>query len=174
MKRVLKPKFDEEDLGVNPFTQSFKIVTRAITIKSQFKVVKDRIKVPVELDMEYEPSCKIYTAPSKRLWLFKQKPRSQSLMLWIIYAIDYSKDYIWINKKRYMEESGTSLNTTKAAIEDLIKAGVITKTIIKDVYWINPKFFFKGDRVKKYPNNTIDYDLLSKDRKEELRENLDL
>ena len=49
-----------------------------------------------------------------------------------------------------MEECNVSINTTEEAIKELIKASIIIPTVVKGVYWINPRFFFKGSRIEKY------------------------
>ena len=76
--------------------------------------------------------------------------RARDLFLWITYELDSGKDFLWINKVRYMKECTVSLNTYKESILDLTTAGVITPTVYHDTYWINPLFFFNGDRIKKY------------------------
>ena len=54
-----------------------------------------------------------------------------------------------------MVEADVSLNTYKAAIEELIIKKLITPTmyVAANYYWINLVFFFNGNRVAKYPNN---------------------
>jgi hypothetical protein len=70
-----------------------------------------------------------------------------------MFEIDAGEDYLWINRERCLTENDISLNTYKKAIDELIKNGLITYTTVKDIYWINPNFFFHGDRVRKYKDN---------------------
>jgi hypothetical protein len=57
------------------------------------------------------------------------------------------------------ENKISSLNTYKDAIKELIKYGFVNSTTVQDVYWINPEFFFKGDRLKKYSSNVKKEDI---------------
>ena len=68
-------------------------------------------------------------------------------------GMDPGKDNIFINYERYCNEFNVAYNTCTEAVTDLIKAGLITPTLIKRVYWINPLFLFTGNRIKKYPDS---------------------
>jgi hypothetical protein len=41
----------------------------------------------------------------------------------------------------------------KKALEELVRYALLAQTVIQGVYWFNPDFFFRGDRLKKYPKN---------------------
>ncbi len=55
------------------------------------------------------------------------------------------------------EANITSINTYKKGLNDLIRYGVVSQTTIKDTFWINPEFFFKGSRTGKYPDKILKY-----------------
>ena len=68
-----------------------------------------------------------------------------------IYVLAPGKDYIYLNKKLYMQESGiSSINTIKTALSGLIDNKIIALSPVKDYYYINPLYFYSGSRVKKY------------------------
>lgn len=95
---------------------------------------------------------KIYTCSKNRKHIMKLSTRAKELYLWLIYELEKNEDYVWINVDRYMEECDISSTTTyQNTIKDLQKFGVICPTVVKDVYWINPLFFFNGSRIEKYP-----------------------
>lgn len=172
MTRFLKKKITAEDLGLNPFVQPLQFEVKWKTLSGQFKKMKEGILVPNEILMEREPTCKVYTSAAHRKHVMeKLKPTAAKLYLWLIYDIDYALDYHQINKKRCMEEVGISLNTYKAAVIELKKAAIITETVEKDIYWINPSFFFKGDRIKKYPECAYVANEVTRDMVEEKLDN---
>ena len=45
----------------------------------------------------------------------------------------------------------------RAAIEELVNNLVLAPSLVKNVYWINPRLFFSGNRMKKYPNYITKY-----------------
>ena len=81
---------------------------------------------------------------------------AKSLYIHILYELEYGCDYIEINVKRYMKENNiSSINTYKDAVKQLSRYLIIYPSVIKGVYWINPKLFFAGSRVNKYPKNVV-------------------
>lgn len=149
-----KPEIIESQLGVNPFTNTLQILVDEVHFKGQYKQLESGEYESTIADVEKTEMCKLYCSPDRRKIYSKLSPRCCQMMLWIMNEVDYGKDYLWINVDRYMKEHDvTSMNTYRAAIDELIRYGQVTPTRIKDVYWINPDFIFKGDRIKKYPKN---------------------
>lgn len=169
---LLNKKPEEIPTGKNPFVDY--IVTTLVSSIKTYTVDEDGVLLPASYKLDSEPSVKIFTSSAKRKWLFSMSNKALSLYLWIIYKIEHGEDFLWINFKSYMEESGNSLNTVKAAIKELQEKGVVQYTGISNTFWINPKFMFRGNRVKKYESNTVEYSNLSKEDRKELRENLSL
>lgn len=153
MNKVRKPIFQEEDLGVNPFLTNLNIPTVTRKLINTF-IVNDGNQEQADLELEYTSYTKLFCSADRRYKTNQLSPRAKELLLWMMYQIKNADDYIWINKKLYMEENNiTSINTYKEAIKDLITKGFLVLTIKTDVFWINPDMFFKGDRIRKYPNN---------------------
>jgi hypothetical protein len=154
-KRQLKPDISEDKMGLNPFIDTLEIPVVRRGISNQLKRIDNKL-IPAEFDHELTSHAKLFCDPDKRYLNNSLSLRAKELLLWVMFQTTSSKDYIWINKTMYMEENNvTSINTYKEALADLIKKKYLGITLIKDVYWINPKYFFKGDRVKKYPNNVL-------------------
>lgn len=153
--RNLKPKFEEKDLGENVFKDSFVIPVNERQFDKQYTLDKDgETLIPVIQDVEATPITKVFVTPERRKIVNFLSPKAKSFFLWLMYELDAGKDYTWINKDRYMKELEiTSVNTIKDAIKELHRYALISPTVIKDVYWINPDFFFRGDRIRKYPKN---------------------
>lgn len=155
MQKYTKPNTDKLDKIPNPLANTLQIKVSILKDPHTFKVDGDAL-IQSSYTVEADPHCRFYTNPEKRLLMNAISPQSKELFLWIIYTIEKSKDYIWINKERYMEELDiSSINTYKKSIDELTRYGVIHITTIKDTYWINPEFFFKGSRIDKYPNKII-------------------
>lgn len=153
MQKYKKPTFTYAQLGTNPC--SFTVPVNELAFKDQYKREPDGTLLPLTLPVEATPYTKVYVSSDRRLIIAKLSPAAKELYLWIMFEVDSGKDALWINKDRYMIENSTSLNTYKKALTELLRYALIVKTIIKDVYWINPDFFFRGDRIAKYPNKIV-------------------
>lgn len=161
----IKPDINEAKLGVNPFTYSkeFVIKIREIEIEQEFVhlnnlkegvVTKDTSKFKTPYIVEQQEYTKLYRDSKSRILEMKTSPRALHLLRFVEYSIDVGKDYVWINKERYMKESSCTRNTYQAAVDELVRYGFLNNsTGIKDVYWVNSLFFFCGNRIKKYPDN---------------------
>lgn len=53
------------------------------------------------------------------------------------------------------ENDVSSVNTYKGAVRELLLGGYLYLSVIKDVYWINPHYFFHGNRVNIFPQNIV-------------------
>jgi len=158
MKRLLKPKYTETDIGVNPHIDKLIIPINRVTLTDRYKRDED-VLINDEMDLEDTPFSKLYASVVCKDKLYSMSSRAKELYLWFVYEIASGEDNMWLNRNRFMKENNVSLNTLKGAVMDLISMGIISYTIVKDVYFINPQYFFRGSRVAKYPDNldvTID------------------
>lgn len=152
MNKYKKPKYNEELLGVSPFISSLVIPVNKIAYEGQYKYDADGVISKVYGSVERELSCKLYISPERRKIMNMLSTRAKGLFLWVMYEVDRNKDYMWLNKKRYMEENDiNSINTYRNAVDELIRYGLLCKSVVNDVYWINPAMFFGGNRITKYP-----------------------
>jgi hypothetical protein len=151
-KRVI-PVIEEDKLGPNPFEQNLEV-----WINKRFKKVKNTFGEDdyIETQLEKTPYTKLYEAPlpEKATEVDKLPIRSKELYLHILHHIKPGKDWIWIDRVKYMDTMNIkALNTFKDAIGELAVGGYVSKHgIIIDLLWINPHFFFKGSRINKYKN----------------------
>jgi hypothetical protein len=151
-----KPKFEESDLGTNIFISYLQIPVSHFPAKNEYVKDDEGILVNKEVDVEYTPYTKVYQKSNLRLIIAGLTDKSKSLYLWITYELDSNKDYLWINVPRYMEENKlSSLTTYYNAIKELQRWNIMVNTTVKGVYWINPEYFFRGNRIEKYPNNLV-------------------
>jgi hypothetical protein len=163
MNRYKAPNIDEKDFVNNPLAGSdFKILINRVTDRERLRLV-DNVYVPYELELERDEYCKVYTKSENRKIVAQLSPSAKSLFLWIVYELESGKDYLWLNKRRYMEENSVaSINTYKKAIAELARLTFVCASIVKDVYWVNPRLMFSGSRINKYPSHIEDYKSKSK------------
>lgn len=149
-----RPTIIVEELGVNPFSFNLQVPVKQMEFKKQYIKDAEGNLTNVTAEVEAVEICKFYCSPENRKIRNAFSLRAKEMYLWLLDEIEYGKDYIWINKDRYMKEMNiSSMNTYKDALNELIRYGHLTETITKGVYWINPEFFFKGNRITKYPKN---------------------
>lgn len=141
-------------MGINPLLNSLKIEVNKVTFEKQFAKDKDGVWLPVERELEVDKSCKIYLSSGRRLGVVELSARAKDLLIWVIYETEPNCEWVWINKPRYMKESGvSSVNTYKGALVELIKTGYLLGSVVKNTYWINPDKFFNGNRVSVFSKN---------------------
>ena len=141
------------NMGNNPFNDAeFTIPTN--TSREEGKFVSDEgCLLPSYYDMENEDLVKVYTSPDNRKVVALLSGNALRLFMWVFYEMDYGSDVVWINRNRYMKETAiTSTNTYKKAVDELDRYGLLRYSDRPDVYWINPRYLFKGSRMKKYSN----------------------
>ncbi|MEB4918416.1 hypothetical protein RXP95_29895, partial [Pseudomonas aeruginosa] len=104
---------------------------------------------------EDDAFTKVYCSPDRRMHLAMLSPRGHHLLSWVAQKIDHGNDLIWINRHAYMEESDIKRpETYVSAAADLVEHKILNRASFSvDVYWINPFFFFKGNRLKKYASH---------------------
>ncbi len=156
MSKYEKPDIDESEIGVNPYLTSLVVPIHRVKDKNGDKYIEeDGVWQATGFDFDAAPFCKLFSDAAKRKKVNKLKPRAKNLFLWLLYECKKGKAWIWINKERYMEENElTALNTYRSAVTELVKQNFLNKTVVSDTYWINPDYFFHGDRRKAFPNNT--------------------
>lgn len=153
-KREFKPNYNEAMLGINPFLDHLVIEVNSFEFKHQYKKDKDGDLLPVVGEVEAERKTSLYVASEKRLRANKLSPRAKELYLWLLYEADNGKDYLWLNRVRYMKENDINSPTTyRSAINELISNGFVSRTVVGAVYWLNPALFFNGNRIVKFPKN---------------------
>lgn len=153
MSRVKKQVELTPDLiGINPFTPNLEIYTTKREYKVLNKFKEEDIK---EVEYEATPYTKVFEVEGGKKQILELPIRSKEMYLYLIHAVKPAQDYIMIDREDYMAKMGIgSVNTFKAALKGLFEAAYLDKhNTIKDLYWINPHYFFKGNRLSKYPKN---------------------
>jgi hypothetical protein len=144
-----KEKPDLENVGINPFTESLQI-----TVTKARRDVMNKFGDADYIESQFESVryTKVFEQTGVKVLLSMLSVRAKELYLHIMYSLEPSTDIIWVHRGRYMSTYKIgSVNTYKDAVKNLAENGFIYPVIgMKDVYWINPHYFFKGDRASKY------------------------
>lgn len=154
MKKILE--IDESKLTNNPLAQGLKIPVTRIYDDKRLKPDRDGIMLPIFHHLERQQCVKIYYTPKLKKALIKLSPGAKDLFTFILTSLESSIDYVILDKEKYMHTYKiSSVNTFKKAVSELCINAFIYRTeqYPKDVFWINPNFYFCGSRVNKYPNN---------------------
>jgi hypothetical protein len=154
MNPIVKPNTSKLEGRINPFTYTLEIKLKQLENTNAFSLDEGAI-VHQTYTVESSPKVSLYVKPEHRLIQNNLFSCAKELLLWLLYTLETNQDFIWINKVRYMKETSTSDNTYRKAIDNLERYGFLDKTPVKDTYWINPEFFFKGDRKNKYPTKCV-------------------
>ena len=151
--RKLK-EVNPELIGKNPFTASLKIKVNSVTDINKFTTDEEMIHHPVNYLMEHIQHTKMFHEPGVKDAVCNLSPGAQRLYLWILYRVDPNTDYFQLNKDVYMAKNGIKSPKTYAeACKELSRYGFIAFSAIKGVFWLNPQYYYNGNRVKMYKNN---------------------
>ena len=139
----------------NPFLSDFTIKAKSFEKSGNDEHIGEGDDAFILQDVtlyEDDAFTKMYCSPDRRMHLAMLSPRGHHLLNWIAQKIDPGHDLIWINRHAYMEESEIKRQETYvSAVADLVEHKILNRASFSvDVYWINPFFFFKGNRLKKY------------------------
>jgi len=146
--------FKDSNLGVNPFCTSLEIQVRKVSTRQYVKDEEHGIMVNNIVLLETTPITKLYATAERRDLVKVLSGTSSKLLLLVMYNLEPGCDHIRIIRKNYMQSlSVKSEITFRTALNELIRYGMLSPTVKQEVYWINPDFFFQGNRVKKYPNH---------------------
>lgn len=116
-------------------------------------ILGDVSEIKSRMLVDADDYTKVFTKPGYRLHVSALNNQGKALFLWLLFEIDYAEDFFELNKRRFIAECTSNYMHLSMGITALIDASIITSTSVENVYWINPIFFFKGDRVKKYQND---------------------
>jgi hypothetical protein len=138
----------------NPFVSSLKIEMRRVPMENMFTIDEVGDKFPASYWAETDKAIKLYDSAARRKHISSLSLRGGQLFLYCLYRTEVKSDLVFIDRKSYMIEHDIRSNDTyKSAEKDLISNGIISPSIILGVFFVNPHFFFKGSRPKKYPSN---------------------
>lgn len=92
------------------------------------------------------PFVKVFTENME--WLDVMPPITR-VLFYFLRQMEYKKNMVRISRAKCIKETQISMRTLDNAIIGLISGGCIKETDEKNVYWINPSYFYRGDRLDK-------------------------
>lgn len=141
---------DESALGFNPYSLAVTVRVSRRYSRSSFSLDEGMV-MPAGYVSECDSSSKLFLG--KRKEVMGLCDRGMRLFLFVCYELESGKAFVVVNRKRFMKEAGIrSVNTFKAAVNDLCRLGMISLTDARDVFWVNPDYFFRGSRVNAFPD----------------------
>lgn len=156
--------FDEKKIGKNPFAASLSVyINEVVEEKNMYDsdgvldavIVQVGEKRKLSFWLERDKYVKFFKTSDIRKSLCGLKPNTVKFLVWCSMEVNTGKDYVVINIDRCKEECSFNHNTYNSCCKDLIDAGFLAKTKHSNVFWVNPKYFFSGNRMRKFPENVI-------------------
>ena len=97
-------------------------------------------------EVDTEEFTKVYDSFLQTL--FDLTPRAYRMMRYFMAALKFGEHQVVYNPREAMEVTGyTSKASIAAALAELAAKGVIARSEMQNIYFINPKCMFKGDRI---------------------------
>jgi hypothetical protein len=132
-----------------------------VSIPSPFKsryefVYMDKERGAIKIDVS--ASCRIYVDAVFNEDRNNLSLRSKEMFLWMIGKLRSGEDVVLIHPENYMALFDiASVSTVRKAIKGLINADIIAKTDVRNVYFINANYLFRGSRIRKWPEQSRPY-----------------
>jgi hypothetical protein len=142
-----------------------------VSIPSPFKpryefVYMDKERGAIKIDVS--ASCRIYVDAVFNEDRNNLSLRSKEMFLWMIGKLRSGEDVVLIHPENYMALFDiASVSTVRKAIKGLINADIIAKTDVRNVYFINANYLFRGSRIRKWPEHSRPYVYARDDKREE-------
>lgn len=165
MARKRIERVDPKKLGPNPFLQNFSIYARKVTenkdllqvdkVGGTVTSIAGNLTVERKFMVEQTEFTKLFKISENRRCMASLSDRANSLFVWLMYTAKTTEDYIAVNVSRYRKEKNCSHSTYVRAVNDLADAGVIMPTRYQTVLWLNPVYFFCGNRLERYSENIV-------------------
>lgn len=149
---------DENRLKNNIFKGSLKFPVTEITDLKKYLLDSDGVAVSKVYYIERQQYVKVFYTDGAKEILYKLSPAGKCLFLFIIHHLESGKDWFILDRSLYMQKNKIkSINTVKKAITELWDANLISPTAVYPnvVYWINPQYFYCGNRPMNYPDGRV-------------------
>lgn len=133
------------NVPITPKMQSFVSKDKAIINTTTGEIDDDILLTGIRKFVDGEDFVKIFIKEMKAI--FDLSKSSQKVFTYMLSSIQYDDRFIF-NMKECLEKTGYKSRTPIFnSLLELIQKEFIAKTQNQFVYWINPKLFYKGDRL---------------------------
>lgn len=140
----------------NPLVYSHPIEVVAIQKKDYVKESSEILEtgdIPTDFYLfDRQPKVSVYKHKQSlidELLFGTLRPRGRDLFLYIMYHLPENQDYINLKLANVRKHTGISINSIVTALRDLQDLNIICPKA-QSVYWVNPHYFFSGNRVEYY------------------------
>lgn len=148
-----KKKVHKAPAEANPFARSLQIFVTKVTDGKRFKLDADGVALPDSYLIERAVKASIYYQKDMRRAIGVLTPVGKSLYLHILYSLTSGQDWVVIDVKAFMAENQIkSMTSVSLAKKELTECGIIVKSSVQSVYFVNPAVMFCGSRPDKYPD----------------------
>lgn len=100
-----------------------------------------------KLDFEADDKLKFYTDNKRKNTCKMLTPSASKLLLFILFKLEKNQDFVKFTIEQAEDFTDFSVNTILKYIKELEEHAFI-KRKGREAYWINPRFFFKGNRLE--------------------------
>lgn len=100
-----------------------------------------------KLDFEADDKLKFYTDNKRKNTCKILSPSASKLLLFILFKLEKNQDFVKFTIEEAEDFTGFSVNTILKYIKELDDYAFV-KRKGRETYWINPRNFFKGNRLE--------------------------
>lgn len=130
-------------IPITPKAHMFVTHNKAVVSLSTGEIDNDIIITGKRKYVDAEDFVKVYTKELKSL--FDLTKATQKLLSYMLAKIGYD-DKVIFNVPEYQKELNYSKPTIFKSLKELLTKGFLSRHV-GPIYWINPKLFYKGDRL---------------------------
>lgn len=140
----------KKEIEPNPFLDNLEILYSEMVV-----VVKDRQR---KRQFDRTSCIKVFLVNGVQEVRAGLSLRGKELLLWIIDNAARDNDLIKINRDKLMRDLNIkSLPTVLKAVQELCNKGIIAKSGVRELYYLNPAHLFRGSRVGAFPDNLVEH-----------------
>lgn len=138
---------------INPFSINFKIYT-------EYKITSDRVEEGSIKQITYslvetDKKTSLYRADTFEI-MRELSGNARLVFLYIATHIGWNSEKIELKPDKMIRECRTSKATYYRSIEELKTMSLIVQASKrKDMYWVNPRILFHGNRIKVFKDNVV-------------------
>lgn len=134
----------------NPFLGSFEI-NCGYSKPSKEKSEEHLSSITFTL-MEYDRRVSVYQEDLMQV-VTKFSGSTHLVFFYVLAHLSDNSEVIQLLENKVTFECGISSSTYRRALEQLKELNVLVKKRVKNMYWINPALFFRGQRYRSFPNS---------------------
>lgn len=143
-------------MNKNPFLETLtvpylRIIKRDVT---NLQMLDPGLQPGDYYDVEIEKSTRVYRSIKRFMAIKDMSAGGLRALMWMMYTIPEKATSIKINDVELSTVLDCSCRQVARIRAELIQFALIAKRK-ENEYWINPRYFASGDRLKLYPGNTL-------------------